>query len=158
MIDLGNGEYLDDAGELFITVQEDPDPFASPGTLGKLTRKRTGMFYLDVPTYGLLGVWWKNNPLQFATASTAEQMAVLASRVASVASVECFVEEVRVGPFSWRDKHMLRVLGKNGKRAVLCAGMEAAEFARDRSPESYMQRLADRIAGEFAGDSGEADV
>lgn len=158
MINLGNGEYLDDAGELHITVQEDPDPFAPPGMLGKLTRNRTGMYYLDVPTYGLLGAWWKNNPLQFATPSTAERMAAVASRVASVASVECFVEEVRVGPFSWRDKQMLRVVGKSGKVAVLCAGLEAAEYARDRSVDAYMGRLADRIDREFAGASDEADA
>ena len=151
MRDLGNGDYLDDLGALFITVQQDPDPFDPPGTQGPLVRKHTGMYFLpDVPIYGLFGTFWKNDPLQFATLATASGMRRHIT-AAITATVEIYDEEVRVGPFSWRDKKMFRIISPSGQVAILNAGLEASAYARLMDKRLYPQNVRERIEREWAG-------
>jgi hypothetical protein len=141
---IGNESFIDENGQLYITKPGTPDPFDPPGTQPPPVVVATGETFEDVPTYGWpLGVIYKNNPLQFATAATADRAAKRILGMLGpnyIASV--FVEEVNVGPFRWAGKRMILVSG-GGNRAVLNAGLEAVSYVR--APEHYAAGLLDRL-------------
>jgi hypothetical protein len=105
-------------------------------------KRATGFFYLDVPTYGLMGVFWRNNPLQFASETTAIEMVKVIERIIPGAKVFRYAEEVRVGPFSWREKWMLSV-NYAGASVDVNAGLEASMLARH--PQTYAAGLKARL-------------
>jgi hypothetical protein len=75
MRSLGNGDYLDDSGRLYITTLGEFDPFAPINQETPQVIKATPFTFEDVPTTGLWSVIFKNNPLKFASHATAEAMA-----------------------------------------------------------------------------------
>lgn len=139
---IDDGAYLDDAGQLWIEEEGQVDLFAPPGSPAPVVKRATGFFYLDVPTYGLFGMFWKNNPLQFADEQTAIEMSKVIKRLIPGADVVRHIEEVKVGPFSWRDKWMLNV-NYGGKLTDLNAGLEASMLAR--YPQTYVSGVKARL-------------
>ena len=139
---IDDGAWIDDAGQLWIEEDGKLDSFAAPGAEAPRVKRATGFHYLDVPTYGLLGVFWKNNPLQFASEQTAIEMVKIIERMIPGADVVRHIEEVRVGPFSWRDKWMLNV-NYGGKLTDVNAGLEASMLARH--PQTYAAGLKARL-------------
>lgn len=144
---IDDGAYLDDAGQLWIEEDSRPDPFDPPGAQPPRVKRATEFTYLDVPTYGLFGMFWKNNPLQFASEATSIEMAKMIETVVPGAKVFRYAEEVRVGPFSWREKWMLSV-NLNGKSAIHNAGEMAATMSRH--PQTFTKAIREQIEIEFS--------
>ena len=144
---IDDGAWIDDAGQLWIEEDGKLDSFAPPGAEAPRVRRATGFHYLDVPTYGLLGVFWRNNPLQFASEQTAIEMVKVIERIIPGAKVFRYAEEVRVGPFSWREKWMLSV-NLNGKSADHNAGEMAATMSRH--PQTFAKAIREQIEIEFS--------
>jgi hypothetical protein len=139
---IDDGAWISDSGELWIEEEGQVDLFAPPGSPAPVTKRATGFFYLDVPTYGLFGMFWRNNPLQFASESTAIEMSKIIERIVPGAKVFRYAEEVRVGPFSWREKWMLSV-NYAGASVDVNAGLEASMLARH--PQTYAAGLKARL-------------
>lgn len=141
MKQVDEGAFLDELGELLIREQMPPDPFDPPGKESNYQLRRTGYYYLDVPTYSWpLAMFWQNNSLQFATKETAEQMARIITQTLNLADPPDVVEEVvKVGPFSWERKYQLAF--PHGKQ--LNAGLEASTYAR--YPQNYADSLWERL-------------
>jgi hypothetical protein len=140
---IDDGAWIDDAGQLWIEEEGQVDLWAPPGSPAPVKKRATGCFFLDVPIYGWpLGVIWKNNPLQFASAPTANLMAKVVEMSVPGAKVIRYIEEVKVGPFSWRDKWMLSVT-YGGKTTELNAGLEASTCERDEA--NYAAGLKARL-------------
>lgn len=144
---IDDGAYLDNAGQLWIEEEGQVDLWAPPGSPAPVVKRATGFTYLDVPTYGLLGVFWKNNPLQFASEATAREMTKVIEVIVPSVTVWPGKQEVRVGPFSWRDLWLLTV--ENGRDvATINAGEAAARLARH--PQNFATNIREQIEREFS--------
>lgn len=151
MKSIGNDCYLDDNGQLYITVPGVADPFAPPGAEAAPVLQATGYTFEDVPTYGWpLGVIYRNNPLQFASEATAESMARRARTKLTLNgdAVAVRLEEVKVGPYTWKPIRKLTVRTPDGKTVSLNAGLLASSIAR--SAQAFETRFADEVAKEWA--------
>jgi hypothetical protein len=139
MRSLGNGDYLDDSGRLYITTLGEFDPFAPINHETPQVVKATPFTFEDVPTTGLWSVIFKNNPLKFASHATAEAMA---KRMTAILSdqyrVDVVVKELRVGPVTRGPQRDIRIT-RGGKSEDLNAGLEAHRFAKH--PGIYAQDL-----------------
>jgi hypothetical protein len=143
MRSLGNGDYLDDSGRLYITTLGEFDPFAPINQETPQVIKATPFTFEDVPTTGLWSVIYRNNPLHFASHATAEAMA---KRIASILDskywVEVVVKEMAVGPFRRGPQRDIRVT-RDGKSEDFNAGREAHAFAK--WPGTYPAELLQRV-------------
>lgn len=133
---LDDNSQLDDNGQLYLLTPGKFDQFDPPGSQPAPYWRATGFTFEDVPTRGFLGIFYKNNPLQFATKLTADKMAAIMLPI--VGEVGQYMEEVSIGPFSWADKRMFIIGG-----VELNAGMEASTYAR--YPMSYAAGLKARV-------------
>ena len=143
MKDLGAGNYLDDSGRLYITQPAPFDPFGPIGVEKPNVLVATPWTFEDVPTTGLWGVIYRNNPLHFASHATAEAMAKrIASILDSKYTVEVVVKEMAVGPFRRGPQRDIRVWrGRNYED--FNAGREAHAFAQ--WPGTYPAELLQRV-------------
>ena len=148
MKSIGSDCYLDTAGQLYITVPGTIDSFDPPGYQPPPVLKATGHTFEDVPIYGWpLGVIYQNNPLQFASEATAEKMA---KRVAAVGGYRARVrlEEVKVGPYTWKPIRKLYIEAPGGESVDLNAGLLAS--ASVRSEKTFDSQLREEVAREWA--------
>ena len=144
---IDDGAWISDSGELWIEEDGKLDSFAPPDDQPARVKRATGFFYLDVPTYGLLGMFWRNNPLQFASEATAREMKKVIEAIMPGITVWPGKQEVRVGPFSWRDLWLLTV--ENGRDiAQINAGETASRLARH--PQNFATAIRDEIEREFS--------
>ena len=144
---IDDGAWISESGELWIEEDGKLDSFAPPDAQPPRVKRATGFTYLDVPTYGLLGMFWKNNPLQFASEATAKEMAKVVEAIMPGATVWPYKQEVRVGPFSWSNKYMLLVMLPPNS-ADLNAGEMAATMSRH--PQTFAKAIREQIEIEFS--------
>jgi hypothetical protein len=140
---IGNGDWLDEHGRLYITTLSDYDAFAPIGQESRPMVKATPYTFEDVPTTGLWGVIYRNNPLHFASHATAEAMAKrIASILDSKYTVEVVVKEMAVGPFRRGPQRDIRVW-RGSNYEDFNAGREAHAFAQ--WPGTYPAELLQRV-------------
>jgi hypothetical protein len=132
---LGNEAYLDAFGQLYLERPGKVDLFDPPGTLAQPVITPTGFTFELVKTYGwLLGQFWDNNPLQFATAATADKMELAVGALGLLRLFKLGVsqkaDEVRVGPFTWAPIRKVDLFDADGTVVSLNAGELANQMAR----------------------------
>ncbi len=145
MRSLGDSAFLDQNNQLYIEVDSTPDAFDPPGYQPPRVLKPTGFTFEDVPTYGLLGMFWHNNPLQFATEQTAEKIKsiILMNSGGHVARIDHDMEEVLVGPFRRAACRKLLLWGNNAIATSINAGEAASQYAR--YPQKFIDRIKDAM-------------
>jgi hypothetical protein len=137
---------LDDDRQLHILVDQPVDSFANPGAASEAKWIATGLYYLHIPDYSWpLSVFWNANSLQFATHATALAIADrIRAELGQGYRVGLYREDVNVGPFTWREKFMLRVTAPDGTTSeAINAGLEASTYARH--PHGYRKALLERL-------------
>lgn len=94
--------------------------------------RSTGFTFEDVTTYGLAGMFWKNNVIHFATAKTAKDMLGFASKVTSgkYRRFEIVEQDKNTGPFKWTPQRMIEISDHDGVSIRLNAGEVANQLAR----------------------------
>ena len=136
MRNIGNGDWLDEHGRLYITTLSDYDAFAPIGQESRPMVKATPYTFEDVPTTGLWGVIYRNNPLHFASHETTKAMR---DRIAAILSheyvVEIIAKEQTVGPFRRGIQRDIRISRGGDLIAEVNAGQEALRFAKE--PSNY---------------------
>lgn len=141
---IGNDCYLDDNGQLYITVPGVRDPFDPPNYEPPPVVAATGYTYEDVPTYGWpLGIIYKNNPLQFATEYTAQRMLAECSKAFSGYRFTLSLDEVKVGPYTRAPIRKLTARDDQGPVAVMNAGELASQLSR--APQHWREQIARTI-------------
>jgi hypothetical protein len=133
---LGAGNWLDESGRLYITQPAPFDPFGRIGAEQPNVLVATPFAFEDVPTYGLFGAIYRNNPLHFASHETAVAMR---DRIAAILSHEYLVEviakEQTVGPFRRGIQRDIRISRGGDLIAEVNAGQETLRFAKE--PSNY---------------------
>jgi len=154
MIELQDGAYIDNDGVLVLEIAGKPDPFAQPDTPIPRVKFWTGFRFLNVPIWNWpLNKFYDNNPLQFAAPETAAKIAeIIKEKFGDEWGMngwkyELAMEEVKVGPFMWRDKWMVHFT-QGGRDAVLNAGLLASTYSRHT--ESFLDGVRREIAKEFS--------
>ena len=94
--------------------------------------RSTGFTFEDVTTYGLTGMFWKNNVIHFATEKTAKAALDFVSKVTSgkYRRLEIVEQEKNTGPFKWTPQRMIEVADVDGVSIRLNAGEVANQMAR----------------------------
>lgn len=126
--------FLDENGELFITVPGVRDPFAQPNSPEpEPVLKATGFTFEDVPTYGWpLSIFYANNQLQFASEYTARAIGkLIAGALPKSVSASQSLDVVKVGPFTRAAIRKITLADGDGVLVILNAGEEANQYARD---------------------------
>lgn len=132
---------LNDAGVLEVLTAGETDLFAPLGTFPAPVWKNTGYDYENVQTYSWpLNLVWDNNPLHFATQATAEKMRKAIAAVFPTAAVSIKLDEVRVGPFTWKPVRKISLADEQGEFCSINAGLEANTLSR--YPEGWRNSLS----------------
>ncbi len=144
MKSIGDEAFIDDNGQLYLMAPGVIDAFDPPGYMPPRVLKATGYTFENVPIYGWpLGVIYPNNPLQFATEATAQKLLKQISNAGSYTPL-IVMEEVKVGPYTWKPIRKIFLPMPGGARDVdLNAGLLASSVAR--SEKTFAVQLQDEV-------------
>ncbi len=142
---LGNEDFLDEKGQLYITVPGVPDSFDPPGTVVAPVVKATGFTFDAVKTYGWpASIFWDNNPLQFASAATANKVEALFKSIMPALTIGQSLDEVKVGPYARAAIRQITVSDGDGLIVKKNAGEAANQFAR--YPQGWANQMWNTVA------------
>lgn len=121
--------------------------------------RSTGFTFEDVTTYGLSGMFWKNNVIHFATVKTAKEALDFASKVTSGKHrhFEIIEQEKNTGPFKWTPQRMIEISDHDGVSIRLNAGEVANQLARgvgdlDRVASGLVNEIRRELAAKRASE------
>ncbi len=146
MKSIGNEAYLDDNGQLYITVPGTPDRFDPPGMEPKPVIKATGYTFDSVPTWGWpMRILYPNNPLQFASQYTTDLMLSACQKMLSTRTkaFAMTLDEVKVGPFTRAAIRQVAAYDTQGLIVKMNAGEMANELVR--YPQSWVAQMTQTI-------------
>lgn len=129
---IGNEAYIDDNGQLYITVPGVIDPvFGIPGMEVPPVITATGFTFDSVVTYGWpMSIFWNHHPLQFASAATATKIETAMKGLDRDLTIGQSLDEVKVGPFSRAAIRQITVSDSLGLIVAMNAGEMANQLAR----------------------------